>query len=187
MAKHQLHPEQWIDVFSDLLLNYALIRIKEREIAKDLVQETFLTTIRTKEQYRGEISEMNWLFLILKSRILDHYKKKKEVLESQLKGADDDEDSDDFFNSTGHWSKNGAPNEWTTDKMVRSAEFMHVLNECKNRLNEVQNAVFTMKYIDGEDSEMICKELNISSSNYWVLVHRAKLKLRECLEKNWMT
>ena len=71
--------------------------------------------------------------------------------------------------------------------MVRSAEFMHVLNECKNRLNEVQNAVFTMKYIDGEDSEMICKELNISSSNYWVLVHRAKLKLRECLEKNWMT
>ena len=110
MAKHQLHPEQWIDVFSDLLLNYALIRIKEREIAKDLVQETFLTAIRTKEQYRGEISEMNWLFLILKSRILDHYKKKKEVLESQLKEADDDEDSDDFFNSTGHWSKNGAPN-----------------------------------------------------------------------------
>jgi DNA-directed RNA polymerase specialized sigma24 family protein len=71
--------------------------------------------------------------------------------------------------------------------MVQSEEFMQILLACKDKLSPTQALVFTMKYLDGEEAEDICKELNISASNYWVIVHHAKLQLRQCLEKNWMS
>lgn len=182
MAAHSLHPETWVESFGDLLLRFAIKRVPERDIARDLVQDTFVTAIKSKENYRGEISEKNWLFLILKSRILDHYKKKKETLASDLVSDDDD---DQFFGPKGNWLQDKLPKEWTTDKMVRNNEFMEVLEACRDKLKDMQRLVFTMKYIDGEEAEDICKELDISSSNYWVLVHRAKLKLRQCIEVNW--
>lgn len=181
--KHYLTPNLWVDHYSDLLLNFAISRVGNRETAKDLVQDTFITALKGQDKFRGEISEKNWLFIVLKSRILDYYKKKKEVLESDFNSPTED---DSFFNEKGHWLKEKLPKEWTTDKMILNDEFMQVLTACKELLNESQSLVFTMKYLDGESSETICKELNISSSNYWVIVHRAKVQLRNCLEKNWM-
>jgi RNA polymerase sigma factor (sigma-70 family) len=70
--------------------------------------------------------------------------------------------------------------------MVESKEFMSVLQQCRDGLSDMQQSVFTLKFIEGIDSDEICKELDITSSNYWVLVHRAKLQLRKCLEINWM-
>ncbi|GAB5539001.1 MAG: hypothetical protein Salg2KO_11040 [Salibacteraceae bacterium] len=186
MAKHQLNPETWIDKFSDQMLGYAITRVRDRAIAMDLVQETFFVALRSKDNYRGELSEKNWLYLILRSRILDHYKKKKEVLESQLKPDNDGDEHSDFMEN-GAWNEQATPQSWSPDKMMESKEFMQVLAQCRGKLSDLQSAVFTMKYIDGEESEDICKELDITSSNYWVLIHRAKLQLRSCLEKNWMT
>lgn len=184
MQKHNLEPENWVKKYGDMLLNYALVRVKERDMARDLVQDTFVTALKSIPTFRGEISEKNWLYLVLKTRILDFYKKKKEVLESDMKKDDED---DDYFNDKGHWLKDKLPNEWTTERMVESEEFMQILLACKGKLNATQALVFTMKYLDGEEAEDICKELNISASNYWVIVHRAKLQLRHCLEKNWMS
>ena len=177
-----LSPEHWVDLYADLLIAYAQKRVPERDVARDLVHDTFITAMRTKESFRGEVSEKNWLFLILKSRILDHYKKKTELLASELTDEDDD---NSFFNEKGHWLKDRLPQDWSTDKMVRNTEFLEVFERCRQALKEVQRAVFTMKYVDEEETETICKELNIISSNYWVLAHRAKLSLRQCLEKNW--
>lgn len=185
MAKHSLNPDTWIEKYADQLLGYAIVRVRDRDVAKDLVQESFFVALRSKESYRGELSEKNWLYLILRSRILDFYKKKKEVNESQMQ-SDDGELSNSFL-ETGHWKSDAAPKEWNADRMVESNEFMTILDQCRDKLSNLQQAVFTMKFIDGESSDDICKELNISSSNYWVLVHRAKLQLRGCLEKNWMT
>lgn len=186
MPKHALHPETWIDQYADQMLGYTVVRVANRDIAKDLVQETFFVALRSKDNYRGEISEKNWLYLILRSRILDHYKKKKEVLASQLAG--EGSESDDHFGvEDGIWRAEAAPAEWEADRMVQSKEFMNVLNQCRSKLSDMQQAVFTMKFIDGESSDDICKELDLTSSNYWVLVHRAKLHLRKCLEMNWMT
>jgi len=70
--------------------------------------------------------------------------------------------------------------------MVESKEFMSVLQQCRDGLSDMQQSVFTLKFIEGIESDVICKELDITSSNYWVLVHRAKLQLRKCLEINWM-
>lgn len=186
MPSHELRPDNWIDNFADQMLGYAAIRLPDREIAKDLVQESFFVALRSKDSFRGEISEKNWLFLILKSRILDYYKKKKEVLESELTTLNDEEPIKNFTDQ-GHWIKEEAPMNWSPDKMMESSEFMKVLNDCRKRLSELQQAVFTLKFMNDEESENICKELGISSSNYWVVVHRAKIQLRKCLEINWMT
>lgn len=185
MSKHEFVPENWVDKYSDLLLNFAVIRLRDTERSKDLVQETFFVALRSKDSFRGEISEKNWLFLILKSRILDFYKKKREVNESQL-NANRDEDESNYFLESGHWSKEEAPQSWSPDKMMESKEFMSILNRCTEKLKELQQTVFTMKYLDDIDSETICKELDITDSNYWVLIHRAKMQLRKCLEINWM-
>ena len=168
------------------MLGYTVTRVRDRDIAKDLVQESFFVALRSKDQYRGELSEKNWFYLILRSRILDHYKKKKEVLESQMQGSDD-EDKNESFMENGAWNMDAAPKEWDADRMVESKEFMEVLDKCRGGLSDLQQAVFTLKFIYGETSEDICKELEITSSNYWVLVHRAKLQLRNCLEINWLS
>jgi RNA polymerase sigma-70 factor (TIGR02943 family) len=185
MSKHELIPENWVDKYSDLLLNFAVIRLRDTERSKDLVQETFFVALRSKDSFRGEISEKNWLFLILKSRILDFYKKKREVNESQF-NANREEDESSYFLESGHWSKEEAPQSWAPDKMAESKEFMSILNRCTEKLKELQLTVFTMKYMDDIDSETICKELGITDSNYWVLIHRAKMQLRKCLEINWI-
>ncbi|REJ82940.1 MAG: DUF1492 domain-containing protein [Bacteroidetes bacterium] len=174
--------ESWVDEYSNLLFRYTLTRVSGRENAEDLVQETFIAAWRNRHNFREEVSIKNWLFTILKSRIIDHYRKcarKPDLKHAELK--------DQYFNESGHWAESAMPEPWnkSTDEALETAEFMSVLKACKDKLKETQNAVFTMKHLDGMETDEICKELEITSSNYWVLMHRAKLQLRECLEKNW--
>jgi RNA polymerase sigma-70 factor (ECF subfamily) len=115
---------------------------------------------------------------------LDYFKKKKEILASEFRN-DEGEDYNPF-NEKGYWIKDMRPQEWGTDEFVNQAEFQSILNECLHHLSKQHQEVFAMKYIENLETEEICKELSISSSNYWVLVHRAKLKLRKCLEINWL-
>ncbi len=180
----QLNATRWVSDYSDILFRYALPRVNDSETAKDLVQETFLAAWRNYENFKGEISEKNWLFAILKNKIIDHYRKAAVRLTDRMITEKDD---DNYFNESEHWTNTTHPNEWNinSDVPVEQKEFYAVLYKCKNMLKEIQNNVFTLKYLEGLESEEICKELNISSSNYWVLMHRAKLQLRACLEKNW--
>ncbi len=156
MPKHELFPETWIDKYADQMLGFAINRLRDRDLAKDLVQESFFVALRTKDSFRGELSEKNWLYLILRSRILDFYKKKKEITESQLQ-PDNSEPDDRYFMESGAWNKEESPKEWAPDHVLESKEFMEVLNKCLGNLNVTQQAVFTMKYMDGEESEVICK------------------------------
>ena len=175
---------EWVNSYGDMLYRYALPRVSDSDVAKDLVQETFLAAWRNIEKFKGEISEKNWLFTILKNKIIDHYRKAVNRLTDSFPTMADE---DPYFEESGHWAKDATPKEWGIDyhNPVESKEFYEVLEKCKSKLKEMQNAVFTMKYLDGMESEEICKALNITPSNYWVLLHRAKVQLRSCLEKNW--
>jgi RNA polymerase sigma-70 factor (ECF subfamily) len=175
--------KRWVEEFGDLLYKYTLPRVSDSGIAKDLVQETFLAAWRNIDNFKGEASEKNWLFTILKNKIIDHYRKAS----TKLTDVVDTNSAYDGFNENGHWTKAAAPKAWGVDynTVIEQKEFYSILELCKSKLKAVQNAVFSMKYLDGIESEEICKELNITSSNYWVLIHRAKLQLRTCLEKNW--
>lgn len=172
--------------YADLLFKYALIRVNDTEIAKDLVQDTFLSALKNLAGFRKEVSEKNWLFAILKNKIIDHYRSKASKIFTELR-QHLEETAHDFFDEEGNWKESAKPNEWEIDysQNIETKEFYAVLEKCKQKLAELQNAVFTLKYLEDKKSDDICKELGISPSNYWVLMHRAKLQLRQCLEKNW--
>lgn len=179
-----LNAEKWISDYSDMLYRFAITRVNDSEAAKDLVQETFLAAWRNFDNFKGEISEKNWLFTILKNKIIDYYRKASTRLVQQIpEGFNNSE----FFDDTEHFAQPYQPNEWGVDynQTIEKKEFYEVLDKCRKKLKDLQGVTFTMKYLDGMDSDEICKELGITPSNYWILIHRAKIQLRTCLEKNW--
>lgn len=184
---NNLDPQKWVKNYSDNLLRFAFLRTGNNEQAKDLVQETFLAALRNAETYKGDISEKNWLYFILKNKIIDHYRKKAASLVTEIDALL--EKSSDYFDEAGHWKEAACPKEWGVNYSdpVEKEEFYEILNKCTQKLSELIRIVFTMKYIDEKESEEICKELQITSSNYWVIIHRAKLQVRKCLEKNWIS
>ena len=180
----ELNPREWVDRYSDLLFRYALLRINDREQARDLVQETFIAAWKGAPGFKGAASEKTWLLSILRNKIIDYYRKETRSPIDRL--IDDTSDERVFFDELGRWTPSSLPTEWSGHD-VEKKEFYSVLERCKDKLHRIQSAVFSMKYLDDMDAPEICKELRISSSYYWVLLHRAKLHLRACLEKNWFT
>jgi len=185
LAKNTHQVTQWVNDYSDMLFAYAHQRVKDRDAAKDIVQETFLAAWRNVDNYKGEASEKNWLFVILKHKLIDHYRKQSSHATEALQSTAGNDNL--HFDEAQHWRQGAYPSAWqnTPEQSLISKAFQEVLAACTAKLKAIQNTVFTMKYLDGMESEEICKVLELSSSNYWVLVHRAKLQLRACLERNW--
>ena len=176
--------EDWVYKYADILFNYTLARVQDRGVAEDLVQDTFLSAWRAKDSYNADASEKTWLFAICKNKIIDHFRKKSSSKE-QYAAFDS---ANNFFDENEHWTKQDQPNDWgiSSVSIVETKEFYKILDYCKKKLQEMQHNVFVMKYMEDLDAEEICKVLNISSSNYWVIIHRAKLQLRKCIEQNWV-
>ncbi len=182
------NPSDWVTSYSDILYSYTVVRVGEREVAKDLVQETFLSALERLDTFRGESTEKTWLFSILKNKIIDHYRKKsaeRTVPSASVVGLGDE---DPYFEENGRWRPEELPTDWGVGHLdqLRSKEFSSVLQQCFTRLTTQCRAVFMMKYLDELEFEEICKALMISTSNYWVIIHRAKLQLRDCLERKWI-
>lgn len=182
-SQNRLDPERWVDKYADALYAFTVVRVSDSGIAEDLVQETFLSAWKAKDSYKGEASEKNWLYKICKNKIIDHYRKQKHAV---VKISDREEDI--FFDDIEHWTSETKPNDWGIDseQPIQKKEFYSTLEKCKQKLKEIQQQVFVLKYMEDMDSDKICSLLGITSANYWVLIHRAKLHLRSCLEKNWI-
>jgi RNA polymerase sigma-70 factor (TIGR02943 family) len=179
-----LYPDLWVNRYADALYTYTYVRVNDTGMAEDIVQETFLSAWKNRDSYKGEASEKNWLFSICKNKIIDHYRKK-----AQLMARPGEVDaSDAFFNEEDHWTSEAGPRNWGIEDQhsIEKKEFYSILELCKSKLQELQQSVFVLKFMEGQDSVAICKVLNITASNYWVLIHRAKLQLRNCLHKNWI-
>lgn len=179
---HHLNPDDWVDNYADQLFAFTRSRVSSEAVAEDIVQDTFLSAWKAKEGFRGDATEKSWLYTICRNKITDHYRKSARELEDY--GVEDYGDA--YFNKAGHWTADATAHKWAIpSQTVETKEFYKVLDACKDNLKELQKAVFVMKYFDDKDSAEICKVLNITSSNYWVLMHRAKLQLRDCLGANW--
>ncbi len=178
---------KWVEDHSDLLFHYAVRRVADEELGKDLVQDTFLAAWRNRDSFRRESSVKNWLFLILRSKIIDHYRKLNSG--AVVAGIRNENEDGTYFDHEDHWRKGMYPSSFSVDfrNEIEGREFFKVFDSCGKKLKQIQHAVFVMKYVDDLDSEEICKIMGLTSSNYWVLIHRAKVQLRACLEKNWIT
>ncbi len=173
---------QWVDEHSDYLYSYALSRISNQELAKDFVQDTFFSAKKGFKKFKKESSERTWLTSILKNKIIDYFRKKSTTME--MTGKDET-----YFDPTGSWQYSQRPKNWDTGFFteIERKEFRQSLTGCLSKLSKKSSNVFWLKNIDGLSSSEICKELGISSSNYWVIMHRSKLDLRACMEKIWMS
>jgi len=187
-GKGSTDPSKWVDKYADSLFNYAVLRVNDRDAARDLVQDTFLSALPSAGSFRGESSEKTWLFSILKNKIIDRYRKSALDKTILLTEGKEGFTLDDFFEGDGEWKVSARPLNWHSGPgdSLRSREFFGILQKCLARLKVEWRALFTLKYLEELESDEICKELGLSSSNYWVIMHRAKLVLRQCMEKNWL-
>ncbi|QQS39996.1 MAG: sigma-70 family RNA polymerase sigma factor [Acidobacteriota bacterium] len=170
-----------LDEHGDYLFRYAVSRVGDESLAEDLVQETLLASIKGAMRNGGS-SERTWLTAILKHKIIDHYRRSvREVL------FDDQFEDREFFDDDGHWTEEAAPRSWEPgplDELERK-EFRKALVRSLAKLPARSAAVFVLAEIEGMTGNEVCSLLNISSSNFWVTMHRARLQLRSLLEKNW--
>jgi RNA polymerase sigma-70 factor (TIGR02943 family) len=188
MQIHTLNVDNWVDNYTDYLYNFAFYKIGKVEEAEDIVQETFLSAFKGRENYKGDASEKTWLMAILKNKIVDYYRKPK-VAESFSSYLDQTENSfeNSFFDENNHnrWTEDIRDNYFSraADGYLISKEFQKYLSICLEKMPPKLKEVFVSKYIEDEKTENICKEFGITSSNYWVIIFRSKTLLRTCLEK----
>jgi RNA polymerase sigma-70 factor (TIGR02943 family) len=180
-----LNPERWVDDHGDFLFRYAMVRVRNTALAKDLVHDTLLAALRGREKFAGRSSERGWLSGILKHKIMDHYRKLgRETSFTDLEFLAD-EFSEKFVQ--GWWIHRDGPINWKPDAEVvaHREEFWAVMRDCLGRLpNRIAN-VFMLREMEGIATKEICKSLSITESNLWVMLHRGRMALRECLEINW--
>jgi len=182
--KDRTDPAEWVEVHGDALFRFALLRVRDRTLAEDLVQETLLAALRGRDRFSGRSTERTWLVGILKNKISDHFR--RSARESSRDGLLLREAlGDNPFDGRGHW-KTG-PSDWGTDPaaLARHAGFFEQLRRCLSELPGLQGGAFTLREVDGLGTQEICKLLEISETNLWVILHRARMRLRACLEANW--
>lgn len=188
-TKNILNPNNWTSTYADELYGYAMSKTSDTELSQDLVQETFLAGLKSLESFKGHSSERTWLFSILKFKIADYYRKASTRYEisNSLFGIEDDSYIDNYFTEDGDWKENAVPNDWgiSYSSAIENKELATALNNCIEKLPDNQKKLVLLKLVEEEKTEIVCKELNITPTNYWVIIHRAKLQLRACIEKNW--
>ena len=183
MPKHLLNPNKWIDLYADYLFNYTISRVNDREIAQDLVQDTFLAALKAMKNFKGEASERTWLISILKRKIIDYYRKinsNKGKAEVRITSNNDTETEGDWLEE-----RVADPFDKTAEDTMQNTELGEAILACLSKLPEKQAEVFRMKTIEGIETEAICNELNITASNLWVIIHRARTAMALCLKENW--
>ncbi len=178
-----LNTDKWIDNYADYMYNYAVVRVNNSDLAKDLVQDTFFAGLKSAKNFQGKSTERTWLVSILKRKIIDHYRKinsKKGKAEVRMNFYDEGENE-------GNWLEERVPQSWDnqSEKSIENEELKSQLESCIDGLPEKYGMVFRMKTIQEFETEEICKELDITASNLWVIIHRARTQLRKCMEDNW--
>ncbi|KAA1245591.1 sigma-70 family RNA polymerase sigma factor [Aquimarina sp. RZ0] len=183
MSTNTIDPNSWIDKYSDYLFNYTIVRVDDKEIAQDLVQETFFAGLKSMKNFKGEASERTWLISILKRKIIDHYRKinsNKGKAEVRINYVNDGETEGDWLEE-----RVADPFDQNAENEIENEELGVAIYNCIDKLPEKQARIFKMKTIEGFDTEAICNEFDITASNLWVIIHRARTAMAECLEKNW--
>lgn len=182
-------PEGWVDKYGDVLFGFAFSRLRDKARAEDAVQETFLAALKGKETFQGQTEEKNWLFGILKNKIYDYFRATAretsfEDLEFYQNGEQESFKASGV--GAGGWIWNHIPQNWgDVSEAVDREEFWNAYNSCCRKLPEKISAAFNLREVDGLSSKEVCVMLGISESNLWVMLHRARMALRRCLESNW--
>ncbi|MEI7688487.1 MAG: sigma-70 family RNA polymerase sigma factor [Planctomycetota bacterium] len=174
-------PARWVGEHGDALFRFALGRVRREDLAEDLVQETFLSALRSREEFAGVSTEKTWLIGILKHKIADHHRRRFRERPAEVAA---DRWLDGCFDDTGHLQP--SPATWTNPAAAwEEAEFWATLLQCVGKLPESLAAVFSLRMLDDLSSDEVCTTLDISTSHFHVMMHRARMRLWKCLGVHW--
>jgi RNA polymerase sigma-70 factor, ECF subfamily len=171
------------------LMRYALSKLRDEDAAEDVVQECLLGALSGAQSFEGNASLRTWLTGILKFKIIDFQRRvsadRERFAVAPATAEDENEEwLDKLFDETGHWRQEFAV--WTLpDAAHEQKEFFAAFERCMDKLPAATARVFFQREVLGEETESICKDQGITSSNCWVMLHRARVALRECLDMNW--
>jgi RNA polymerase sigma-70 factor (ECF subfamily) len=185
----RIDPEAWVATHGDYLFHHALARTGRPDVAEDIVQETFLAAWQAAHRFAGRASERTWLLSILRNKIADHYRNQRTEIDSRDVEALARLEEMQFtrhWPGGNAWNSGNAPHQWPdATKSLESVEFWETLHRCAHKLPEQTARAFLLREVDGLETEVICRELKIKPSHLFVMLHRARLALRRCLELNW--
>ncbi|MFK7768976.1 MAG: sigma-70 family RNA polymerase sigma factor [Mariniblastus sp.] len=183
VSPSKIDPNLWLDEHGDYLYRFAVSRLRDGESAEEVVQDTFVSALKNVHQFAGRGSERAWLLGILKRKVIDVFRKRKR---DPINISEESTDiSDRLFDQKGSWKKElRTIVKQSLDSLDRE-EFWGMLKNCLNRLPQRQADAFTMRTMDERTTEEVCKELDITSTNYWVILHRARMQLSSCVKQRW--
>jgi RNA polymerase sigma-70 factor (ECF subfamily) len=170
------------------LMRYALSQLRDAQLAEEAVQEALVAALEGLGSFDGRSALRTWLTSILRFKVIDLQRRAVaeralQPLDEEAAGADEDW-MDDFFDGSGHWRE--APHAWSDpEAALEQRRFWEAFERCLDRLPPAGGRVFFRREVVGEDTEAICKAEGITPSNCWVILHRARIALRGCLEKSW--
>jgi RNA polymerase sigma-70 factor (ECF subfamily) len=186
----RIDPGQWVDEHGDYLFRYAIVRLRDDSLAEDCVQDTLLSALQALDSYGGKSTERTWLTGILKHKIIDYFRKHSREVpldpsDTDLSEFDPLFEREDEFKD--HWHDSLSPRTWrrSPDEALQEDEFFGVLQSCMSKLPERVATVFSLREMNDLDTDEICEILSLSQSNFWVMMHRARMALRRCIEINW--
>ncbi|MHC4106905.1 MAG: sigma-70 family RNA polymerase sigma factor [Planctomycetota bacterium] len=176
-------PSEWVDRHGDALYGYALLQLRDAEAAEERVQETLLAALEARRSFRGGSSERTWFMGILKHKICDQFRRRRDpsVRDAALAA----EPVAAIFTASGIWK--GKLQAWGGDPQADAdrAEFWEAMRGCLSGLPSRMHDAFCLRELHGLATAEICQVLEISATNLWTLLHRSRALLRECLERRW--
>lgn len=177
---------EWVNLFGDALFSYAMRYVRRESLAEDLVQDAFVSALQNLSKFEGRSAFKSWLTGILRHKILDYIRdsarEKTEPL-SELGGRE----YDSLFDITEHYNAHGQIEQWdlNPEAAIEQRQFVTTLDSCLAKLNQTMRQVFLLREVEDLERGEICNITGLSPTNVGVVLHRTRLLLRECLEKNW--
>ena len=167
----------WVNEFSDVLYAYAMKRVSDEGLSKDLVQDTFLAAYQSYNRFEYRSKPKTWLTSILKNKIMDHFRQVYRRKETSIEG--------DFqmFNEDGTWKTENIPTPWEEEHLLDNPKFIEVFEGCLNSLPERWASSVRIKYLESDTN---IEDLGVTKANYWKMLERARTQLRICIETNWI-
>lgn len=175
--------KNWVHLYSDNMYARAFYKVGIKEVAADIVQDTFLAAFQSIQQFEHKSSPKTWLFATLNNKITDYYRKS---FHNPARDVAHRRDTSSFFDEDGQWMKAQRPAEWLekTAHLLDNAAFNTIWHSCLKKLPDNGYSAVRLKYLEEKKRDHICQELGISPTNFWQIMHWTKLQLRKCLELN---
>lgn len=182
--------KKWVELYFDSLYSWAVYKTSNKTAAEDLVQETFLAAFKSFDKFAGKSDAKTWLFAILRNKVTDYHRKQYKDpgarAEYQSQNASDALFGT-LFNEHEEWQAAEQPEVWDADSgnLLDDPEFNSILQRCLKNLPTTWFSAIQLKFMEEKKPEIVCQELGVNATNYWQIIHRAKLQLRKCIQLNW--